>query len=80
MPIDEPTGALDVTNVSAGTDATVKFTPLLAFPLTVTATLPVVAPTGTGTTIRVEFQKVGLPGVPLKATVLLPCVVPKLAP
>ena len=60
--------------------ATVNATPLLAFPPTLTTTLPVVAPVGTGTTMLVLPQLVGLPVVPLNETVLLPCVLPKLLP
>lgn len=41
---------------------------------------PEVAPTGTGTTIEVGLQLVGFAGVPLKATVLVPCVEPKFVP
>src|SRR6187399_2867639 len=59
---------------------TVKPTPLLDEPLTITTTLPVVAPAGTGTTILVADQVVGVAGVPLKVTVLVPCVAPKFAP
>jgi len=59
---------------------TVKLAPLLATPPTVTTTLPVVAPLGTGTTILGSLQLVGVAGVPLKVTVLVPCVAPKLVP
>jgi len=59
---------------------TVKVTPLLATPDTVTTTFPVVALLGTGTTIFVEFQLVGVPAAPLNVTVLLPCDVPKFLP
>ena len=59
---------------------TVKLTPLLATPDTVTTTFPVVAPLGTGTTILVELQLVGVPAVPLNLTVLLPCDAPKFFP
>src|SRR5436853_1640267 len=59
---------------------TVKLTPLLATPPTVTTTLPVVAPAGTGTTMPVAAQLVGVAAVPLNFTVLVPCVAPKLAP
>jgi hypothetical protein len=59
---------------------TVKFIPLLATAATVTMTAPVVAPAGTGTTMLVAFQLVGVATVPLKVTVLLPCVDPKLEP
>jgi len=59
---------------------TVKFTPLLAAPPTVTTTAPVVVPNGTGTTMLVALQLVGVPAVPLKVTALVPCVVPKFVP
>src|SRR5713226_4215846 len=57
---------------------TVKFTPLLAAPPTVTTTLPVVAPAGTGTTTLVALQLVGAAVLPFNFTALVPCVVPKL--
>src|SRR5437667_423289 len=64
--------------VMAGADeVTVKFTPLLATPPTVTTTLPVVAPLGTDATMLVALQLVVLAVVPLKVTVP---VVPKLVP
>jgi hypothetical protein len=66
--------------VMLGTPVTVKLTPLLAAPLTVTTTFPVWAPAGIGTTMLVLLQLVGVASVPLKATVLLPCVAPKLVP
>ena len=53
-----------------GAGTTVKLTPLLAAPATVTTTFPVVAPAGTGTPMANELQLVGVVGVPLKATVL----------
>lgn len=59
---------------------TVKIDALLAIPPTVTTTLPVVAPEGTGTTILVALQLVGDPLTPLNVTVLAPCVVPKFVP
>ena len=59
---------------------TVKFTPLLARPPTVTTTLPVVAPAGTVTAMLVLLQVVAVAAVPLKVTVLLPCVAPKFVP
>jgi hypothetical protein len=59
---------------------TVKLTPLLAAPPTVTTTFPVVAPVGTGTTMLVGPQLVGIPVVPSKVTVLVPCVAPKFVP
>ena len=52
--------------------ATVKVTPLLADPPTVTTTDPVVAPEGTGVTMVVALQLVGVAAVPLKVTVLVP--------
>jgi hypothetical protein len=51
---------------------TVKVTPLLADPPTVTTTAPVVAPAGTGTTMLVALQLVGVAVVPLKVAVLVP--------
>ena len=60
--------------------STVKLTPLLATPLTVTTTFPVVAPLGTGTAMLVALQLVGVADVPLNVTVLLPCVDPKAVP
>jgi hypothetical protein len=59
---------------------TVKLMPLLATPPTVTTTFPVVAPAGTGATMLLALQLVGVAAVPLKLTVLVPCVVPKFAP
>lgn len=55
-----------------GADPTVKFTPLLATPPTVTTTLPVVAPVGAGATILVVLQLVGVAVLPLNLTVLVP--------
>jgi hypothetical protein len=46
----------------------------------VTVTLPVVAPFGTGATMLVALQLVGVAVVPLNLTVLAPCVVPKFVP
>jgi hypothetical protein len=66
--------------IPAVAESTVKFTRLLAVPPTVTNTAPLVVPDGTGTTILVAFQLVGAPAVPLKVTVLAPCVAPKFAP
>jgi hypothetical protein len=53
---------------------------LLAWAPTVTTTLPVVAPLGTGTTIDVALQLDGVALVPLNLTVLVPLVDPKLEP
>src|SRR5439155_4647301 len=58
----------------------VKLTPLLATPPTVTTTFPVVAPLGTGTTMVVPLQLVGVAPIPLNVTVLVPWLAPKLAP
>ncbi|HET8925060.1 MAG TPA: hypothetical protein VFN26_18915 [Candidatus Acidoferrum sp.] len=65
-----------------GVDAvvTVKSTPLLATPPTVTTTLPVVAPVGTGTEILVALHAVGVAAIPPNITVLVPCEAPKFAP
>jgi hypothetical protein len=54
--------------------------PLLVAPPTLTTTLPVVAPAGTAATMLVADQVVGDAAVPLKVTVLVPFVAPKLVP
>src|SRR5208283_4129095 len=61
-------------------DVTVKLAPLLATPPTVTTAFPVVAPAGTGATMLVALQLVGVAAVPLNVTVLVPCEAPKFAP
>ena len=53
---------------------------LLVNPLTVTTTLPEVAPAGTVTVMLVSLQLETVAAVPLKVTVLLPCVAPKFVP
>lgn len=53
---------------------------LLATPPTVTTTLPVSAPEGTGATIMFGDQEVGVVDMPLNETVLVPCVAPKPPP
>ena len=63
-----------------GDEGTLKFIPLLATPPTVTTALPVVAPAGAGATMLVALQLVGVPAVPLRVSVLVPCVAPKFAP
>src|SRR5437899_1193781 len=63
-----------------GDEVTLKFIPLLATPPTVTTTLAVVAPAGAGATMLVALQLVGVPAVPLRVSVLVPCVAPKFAP
>src|SRR2546422_9755345 len=78
VPINPDVG-FKLVMLGAGT-VTVKLTPLLATPPTVTTTLPVVAPAGTGTTMLVALQLVGAVAVPLNVTVLVPCVAPKFAP
>ena len=45
-----------------------------------TTTLPVVAPAGTGTTMLLADHDVGVAAVPLKVTVLVPLLAPKLLP
>lgn len=76
---DDPTPeALGVMLLITG--KTVKFTLLLASPFTVTTTGPVVAPDGTVAVILVLPQVVVLAEVPLKVTVLVDFVVPKLLP
>jgi hypothetical protein len=78
---DVPTGPLVGERfVIVGGTVTVNEEPLLARPPTVTTTLPVVAPLGTGTAMLVADQLVGVAVVPLKVTVLAPCVAPKLVP
>src|SRR5262249_8675884 len=64
--------------VAAGT--TVNALPLLDTPLTVTVTLPVVAPAGTGATMLVADQFVGVAAVPLNFTVLVPWLAPQFVP
>src|SRR5207245_11800962 len=59
---------------------TVKLTPLLATPPTVTTTLPVAAPVGTGAVMLDAVQLVGVAAVPLNLTVLVPWVEPKFVP
>jgi hypothetical protein len=66
--------------VMLGVDDTVKFTPLLATPPTVTTTLPDVAPLGTDVAMLVALQVVTVAAVPLNLTVLVPCEDPKFVP
>ena len=66
--------------VILGAGTTVKLTPLLAAPATVTTTFPVVAPDGTGAPMANELQLVGVVGVPLNVTVLEPWLDPKFVP
>jgi hypothetical protein len=86
VPVTEmrvPTDAeVGVKLVMVGGGITVKATPLLAAPDTVTTTFPVVAPLGMGTVMLVPavLQIVGVPAVPLKVTVLVPWLDPKFVP
>ena len=63
-----------------GVGSTVKLTPFVATPLAFTTTFPVVAPLGTGTAMLDALQLLGVAAVPLKVTVLEPCVEPKFVP
>jgi hypothetical protein len=76
-----PTGPLlGVRLATFGGGVTVKVTPLLANPPTVTTTAPLVAPVGTVTVMLVALQFVGVAATPLRVTVLLPCDAPKFEP
>ena len=67
--------------VMLGANTTVNEDPLLAMLLTVTTTLPVVAPVGTVAMIEVALQlPIVVAVVPLNFTVLVPCVEPKFVP
>jgi hypothetical protein len=59
---------------------TEKLTPLLVSIPTVTTTFPVSAAAGTGATMLVALQLVGVDDMPSIVTVLNPCVAPKLEP
>jgi hypothetical protein len=63
-----------------GGGVTVKLTPALATPPTVTMTGPVVAAAGTGTVMFVVFQVPGIAAAPLNVTVLPVEVAPKFDP
>jgi len=63
-----------------GVGSTVNITPLLATPLSVTTTLPVVAPVGTSATMLVALQLETAAARPLNVTELVPCVTPKFVP
>src|SRR5438128_11191664 len=56
--------------VMLGRAVAVKLTALLASAAALTTTLPVAAPLGTGATMLVALQLVGVAAVPLKLTVL----------
>jgi len=66
--------------VRFGVATTEYVSPLLAAAPTVTTTLPLVAPLGTGTRMLVADQLVGVAVVPLNFTVLVPWLAPKFAP
>jgi hypothetical protein len=69
----DPTGPLvGLREEMDGNVPTVKVTPLLAAPPTVTTTFPVEAPIGTGVVMLVALQAVGFAVVVLNLTVLLP--------
>ena len=74
-----PEAGFKLVMLGAGT-VTVKLIPLLATPPTVTTTLPVVAPAGTGVTMLVALQLTAVAAIPLKVTLLEPCAAPKFAP
>ena len=69
---DVPVGPEDVDSALIVGAVTVKTAPLLAPLVSDTVTLPVVAPPGTGATIWLFVQLVGVAVVPLKLTVLDP--------
>ena len=69
-----------IPKLTSGGVVTVKYTPLLTTPPTITTTLPEVAPLGTGTAIEVSLQLVVVALVPLNATMLETTVGPKLVP
>src|SRR6266404_1152629 len=64
--------ALGLTPLMFGGGVTVKGRPLLGDPPTLTTTFPVVAPTGTGASMLVSVQLVGVAATPPKVTVLAP--------
>jgi hypothetical protein len=66
--------------VMIGADVFVNRIPLLRSVSTSTTTGPVPSPAGTGATIVVALQLVGVAGIPLKVTVLVPWLEPKFVP
>ena len=79
--IEVPAGPLvGLKLVMVGGGVTVKATPLLATPPTMTTTFPVVAPAGTHAEMAVSVQTTGVTAVPLNVTVLPGCDGPKFAP
>jgi len=75
-----PEAGFRLVMVGPEADVTVKNTPLLAAPATVTTTFPDVAPAGTGAVMLAALQFVGVESVPLNVTVLVPCDDPKFVP
>jgi hypothetical protein len=69
-----PMGPCDMLNVEmlGPGVVTVNAMPLLATPPTLTTTLPVVAPFGTGAAMLEALQLVGVAAIPLNVTVLVP--------
>jgi hypothetical protein len=78
--LDEPWVPPGVSVIGGGHVGTVKETALLFIVPTVTTTLPLVAPIGTGTVMLVALQFVGTATIPLKVTVLVPWIAPKFTP
>src|ERR1017187_9435621 len=74
---DNPSSKLGLFRIPA---VTVKLSPLLDLPFTMTTTFPVVAPAGAATTMLVSVKLVGSAAVPIYCTVLIPGVVPKFVP
>src|ERR1039458_5763917 len=74
---DNPSSKLGLFRIPAGT---VKLSPLLDFPFTMTTTFPVVAPAGAATTMLVSVQLVGSAAVPLNCTVLMHRAATKFVP
>ena len=76
-----PTGpTAGETLLIAGVGKSVSVTPLLGTPFTVTTTLPVAAPVGTGAVTLVALHADGEPATPLNVIVLVPWAFPKLVP
>jgi hypothetical protein len=81
VPTGPPMGESAVSVGAGGAGAvTVKGSPLLTQRPTVTTTLPVVAPAGTGTVMLAADHVEGVARVPLNVTMLAPCVAPKPLP
>ena len=76
-------GAGDITGETVSGETTVKVAELLVPPpgtVTTTGIAPSATPLGTGTTILVLLQLVGVAETPPKVTVLVPCDAPKFVP